>query len=65
MMKENWRIMSEKLKPCKCKNNKPDYFVRFVKYSPNPEHIYVCKKCGHFGIGYTEEEAVEVWNKRS
>ena len=51
------------LKPCKCGNNKPEYFVRPVKYSSNPEHIYVCKKCGHFGFGYTEEEAVEVWNR--
>ena len=55
----------KELKLCKCGNNKPDFFVRFVKYSSTPEHIYVCKKCGHFGIGYTDEEVVDCWNKRS
>lgn len=38
------------LKPCKCGNNKPEYFVRSVKYSSNPEHIYVCKKMWAFWV---------------
>ena len=52
------------LKPCKCKNPKePEYLAKQWGYGV--EHIYFCPKCKHFGIGFTEQDAIDAWNKRS
>ena len=51
-----------KLKPCRCKKE-PEYFVK--NYGFAVEYIYVCPICNKFGVGYTDEEAREDWNKRS
>ena len=52
------------LKPCKCKNRKkPEYFIK--PFSDHIEYIYVCQKCKHYGIGFSDEAAVDDWNKRN
>lgn len=50
------------LKACRC-NKKPEYFIK--PFADHTEYIYVCPTCKHFGIGFSDKEAIDAWNKRS
>lgn len=50
------------LKPCRC-GKQPEYFI--THSGDHSEYIYVCPTCKHFGVGLTDKEAIDAWNKRS
>ena len=50
------------LKPCKCEK-RPEYYIK--PWGAHIEYIYVCPTCKHFGVGLSDEQAIDAWNKRS